>query len=107
MAKIKVYIASPYSLGDVAVNVRDQIITANTLMTLGYVPFVPLLSHFRHMMFPRNYVEWLNYAMEWIPVCDCMLRLPGKSKGADEEVALAVKLNIPVFHLIHEIVDYY
>ena len=36
--KIKVYIASPYTLGDVAVNVKNQIDAANELLELGYLP---------------------------------------------------------------------
>jgi hypothetical protein len=33
---IKVYIASPYTIGDVAVNVRHQIDAADELMSSGY-----------------------------------------------------------------------
>jgi hypothetical protein len=40
---------------------------------------------------------------EWVLRCDCLLRLPGESPGADEEVELAVKNNIPVFYSIDEL----
>lgn len=104
---IKVYIASPYVNGDVAVNVKKQIDTAHALIDKGFAPFTPLLSHFLHMAKPRPEREWLNLDLEWVKVCDCILRLPGKSKGADGEVEFAEKLNIPVFYSIDELCDYY
>lgn len=94
---IKVYIASPYAIGDTAINVKNQIDVAEILMNNNFVPFVPLLSHFQHMIHPRPSQDWLSIDFEWIPSCDCLLRLPGDSYGADEEVKLANKLGIPVF----------
>jgi hypothetical protein len=94
----KVYIASPYTLGDVAVNVRVQLETADQLMTLGFAPYVPLLTHFQHLHRPRPYEDWCRHDDDWIPCCDYLLRLPGESKGADREVRLAESLGIPVFY---------
>jgi hypothetical protein len=104
---IKVYIASPYTLGDVAVNVKTQMDVADQLITLGFAPFVPLYSHFQHMAHPRPYQVWVKLDKEWVRVCNCLLRLPGESKGADDEVALAMSLGIPVFYSIEELVEYY
>jgi len=100
---IKVYIASPYTLGDVAVNVKFQIDVANELMNLGFVPFVPLYSHFQHMVHPRPYTDWVKFDNEWVGACDCLLRLGGESKGADDEVKLAQDLGLPVFYSISEL----
>lgn len=100
----KIYIASPYTLGDVAVNVKVQMDTADVLMTHGFAPFVPLLSHFLHMNCPRPYEDWLALDNAWIPGCDAILRLPGKSSGADKEVALADSLDIPVFYEIEKLI---
>lgn len=102
--KRKVYIASPYTLGNVAVNVKTQMDTANVLMDLGFAPFVPLYSHFQHMAHPRPYADWLELDLEWLPTCDALLRLPGESKGADTEVALARELGIPVYTSIESLV---
>ncbi|GAG05287.1 unnamed protein product, partial [marine sediment metagenome] len=33
----------------------------------------------------------------WLEVCDCVLRLPGESAGADLEVERAKELGIPVY----------
>ena len=102
--KTKVYIASPYTVGDVAVNVKAQLDAADMLMDLGFTPFVPLYSHFQHIVHPRPYQEWLDLDLEWLPVCDVVLRLPGESKGADIEVKKAKELNKPVVYSFDELI---
>jgi len=104
---IKVYIASPYTIGDVAVNVKRQIDAADELMNLGFVPFAPLYSHFQHMIHPRPYQDWVRTDIEWVKVCDCLLRLDGESPGADDEVILAKGLGKPVYYSIQELNDAY
>lgn len=105
--KAKVYIASPYTLGDVAVNVKTQIDVADQLIGLGFAPFVPLYSHFQHMAHPRPYEIWTELDNVWVLSCDAVLRLPGESKGADAEVTLAQNNNIPVFYSIEELIWWY
>lgn len=104
---IKVYIASPYTLGDVAVNVKAQLDCVDELMNLGFAPFAPLYSHFQHMAHPRPYQDWIKIDLEWVNVCDCVLRLPGESTGADGEVRFAEELNKPVFYNIDELRGYF
>ena len=50
-----------------------------------------------------DYDFWLAYDMEWLKVCDCVLRLDGESPGADKEDELAKKLGIPVYYSIGEL----
>jgi len=107
MKKIKIYIASPYTLGDVAQNVKRQIDTFNELRNLGYYPFAPLHSHFFHLVYPRGYEDWLEWDFVYLETCDCVLRLDGESSGADREVEHAKMLGIPVFYSIEELVKYY
>lgn len=92
----KVYVAGPYTKGDVAVNVRTAILVGNDLMSFGYVPFIPHLTHFWHLLYPRQYEFWLAYDNCWLPFCDFVCRIPGESAGADKEVALAQQLGIVV-----------
>ena len=101
----KVYIASPYTLGDVAVNVKLQIDTADTLMNFKLLPIVPLYSHFQHMVHPRPYQDWIDIDLELVKISDCVLRLGGESKGADGEVKLAKELKIPVYYSLLELVQ--
>ena len=104
---IKVYIASPYTLGDVAVNVKAQIDVADALINLGFAPFVPLYSHFQHMVHPRPYQDWVTLDLEWVKSCDCILRLPGESSGADGEIKFAKELGLSVFYSLEELKQYY
>ena len=105
---IKVYIASPYTIGDTAVNVRRQMDVFEELVKTGKIaPFAPLLYHFQHLVHPKRPSEWLALDFEWVKVCDCLLRLPGESKGADEEEHFARTFNIPVFYSIEELKAHY
>lgn len=94
-----VYIACPYTKGDVAVNVRNGARLFEYLANAGVMPFNPLLSHFQHMMYHRDYEWWLEWDLQFIRKCDAVVRLAGESEGADREVALAKKLGLPLFIL--------
>jgi hypothetical protein len=100
---IVVYIASAYTVGDVAVNVKVQIDTADKLISLGYCPIVPLLTHFQHLVHPRPYEDWIKIDNELVLRSDVILRIPSESKGADAEVALAESNGIPVVYSIEEL----
>jgi len=104
---IKVYIASPYTDTDQAQAVKTQIDAAEMLYERGFNCYVPLLSHFTHMIHPRKYSHWIEIGLDWVSSCDCLLRLPGESRGADKEEQLARKMNLPVFHSIKEISNHY
>ncbi len=102
MRDILIYVAGPYTKGDVAVNVRNALQAAEKLVALGCWPYVPHLSHFWHMVFPHPYEFWLELDRKWLRKCDALLRLPGESSGADNEVALAESIGIPVFYSIED-----
>jgi hypothetical protein len=106
MNKIRVYIASPYSIGDKVENVRRSLEVSDRLMNKGFVPYAPLLNHFQNEMFPRPEFDWLNFDISWLCVCDVVLRLPGRSCGADKEVSVAKEKNIPVFYSIKELLKW-
>jgi len=104
MRKIKIYIAGPYTNGDTPHNVQRAIEAAEKLFTAGFVPFIPHLNHFWHIQHPHSYQAWLDYDKEWLPLCDCVLRLAGLSEGAEDECALARSLGMPVFYSIDELI---
>lgn len=105
-AAIRVYIAGPYSGGDVGKNIREAMIAWHRLRNLGFIPFCPHLSHFLHLLIPLEYEDWLLWDLEWLRVCDAVLRLPGESPGADREVLAANDLNIPVFTTIEALIEF-
>ena len=102
----KIYIASPYTIGDTAMNVKAQMDAADNLISLGFAQFCPLYSHFQHMAHPRPYEDWIRLDKEWVLVCDALLRLPGRSEGADGEYNLAMDNGIPVFENIDDLLDW-
>lgn len=98
-----VYIASPYRIGNKARNVKRQEIAALRLGDLGYVPVWPLCNHYidRHHRRPETY--WLSQDLKVLRGCNALLRLSGKSAGADMEVAFAHRHRIPVFYSVREL----
>ncbi len=112
-----VYIASAYTKGDTAINVRFQSETFDRLLSSGLViPVAPLWSHAQHMMFPRPYEDWIKYDNALIPLYDACVRLTseytpvgyrqGESSGADNEASLFRSLGKPVFLSIDSVYDW-
>ena len=98
MSKEKwVYISSPYTNGDVEANVKIQMDTFVKLKDAGFVPIAPLLLHFIHIDYPRDYEFWFDACISYLKRCDILLRLPGESGGADREVEEAKKLGIETY----------
>ena len=96
---MRVYIASAYSKGDVALNVREVILAADKLVELGHTPYIPHLTHFWHIISPKQYQFWLDYDMSFIDNwAEALLRLNNLSAGADKEVERARVLGLPVYY---------
>ena len=92
-----VYIASPYTKGDVEENVAWSISAAQSLVKSGFLPYCPLLCHFWDLQYHNSYDFWIDYNLEWLDRCDVLVRLPGESKGADLEFVYAEQVGIPVY----------
>jgi hypothetical protein len=103
---VRVYIAGPYTKGDVAVNVRNALQAAQQVAEAGHAPFIPHLYHFWHFLFPGPYEQWTRLDFVWLPACQALIRLPGESSGSDAEVARAGDLDIPVFYGIDAFLDF-
>lgn len=104
---ITVYIASPYTKGNKLENVKKSFDVALELIDLGFAPYAPLYSHYLEERSPRPYETWTKLDNEWVLRCNCLLRLPGESSGADKEVELAKEIQIPVFYSVTELAKYY
>lgn len=108
-----VYIAGPISKGDMAHNIGQANDAQIALMKAGFAPINPMLSVFvgyphdrEPNTMPRGttHADWMGMDLPLVEVCDALLRLPGESKGADNEVAHARLHNIPVFHDLDSLV---
>ena len=93
-----IYVAGPYTGGDVCANVREAGLAAFKLRDAGAVPIVPHLSHFLHYLYPRPYEYWMDWDFALLAKCDALVRLAGVSSGADREVERAREMDIPVFY---------
>jgi len=101
---MRIYIAGPYTKGDVAVNVHKAIEAGDKLAELGHIPFIPHLTHFWHLVSPKPYEFWLKIDMSFLEHwAEALLRLPGESNGADWEVETAKMRGIPVYYSISDL----
>jgi hypothetical protein len=105
--KAKIYVAGPYTEGDVDVNIRNACAAASELGDLGFAPLVPHLTHYWNTMFPRPDDFWLDLDSQFLPCCDAVFRLPGVSESSDKETTLARQLGLPVFDNIQTLLNYF
>ena len=100
-----IYIAAPYTNGDVGQNIKRVIDCADDLSKLGHTPFIPHLAHFWNIISPKPVEFWCEYDLVWLDLCDALLRLPGESVGADNEVWAAKAKCIPVYYSIKGLME--
>jgi hypothetical protein len=102
-----VFIAGPYTKPSPQENVANAIAMGTDLVSSGLcIPSIPLLVHTWDEHHPHTYQFWIEYTKHLLSKCDYLLRLPGESKGADDEVILAGELNIPVFFSRDDLINY-
>lgn len=96
-----VYVAGPYQRPDPVENTHNTIRVADRLHESGLVTcHVPHLTLLWHAIVPHSDPDyWYTYDFAVLSRCDALLRLPGDSTGADNEVDFALeRVGIPVFH---------
>ena len=93
-----IYIAGPYTHPDPVRNTHRMVKIADALLRLHVTPIVPHLSMFWHLVRPKPYRKWLEYDLQLLARADVVLRVPGRSEGADVEVTHARQLRIPVLN---------
>jgi hypothetical protein len=95
-----IYLAGPYTHGDVVANVHRAIDFAEAVAKLGCVPLVPHLNMVWDLYHKHCYEFWLKLDFAYLDRCDGLLRVPGFSPGADREVERALRHKQPVFFTI-------
>jgi len=85
-------------------NVRLQLEAKHILLDYGFIPFSPLENHFAEIYKHRKEGEWLEWDLEWLKVCDILVRIRSSHKdleisspGSDIETKFALKNSIKVF----------
>src|SRR5262245_16546995 len=95
----RVYVAGPMTLRNLDANLRRRVEAGIELIKAGYAPLVPHLTHYMRPAGGDFDLEtWLEVDLPWVEVADRLVRLSGRSPGADRETALANRLNIPTFN---------
>jgi len=103
MKPMYIYVAGPYTKGDVVLNVRFAIQEGDYISRLGHYPFIPHLTHFWHMVQPHEYQFWMEQDAQWLKKCDAVYRIKGESSGADIEVKQAQELGLIVYESVFDI----
>lgn len=94
-----VFIAGPYSNPYPVYNTRRAMAWSHVLAESSMiVPFCPHLTMFQDLLFPRPYRDWLELDKQMLRRSDAVLRIDGRSSGADGETSLAAERGLPVFH---------
>jgi hypothetical protein len=116
----RVYIAGPITRGDLAHNINQGTEAFVKLAKAGFAPHAPQWSACSgrvwrigsdlYATYPSakpnelKHADWLSVDLEYVAISDAVLRLPGESKGADQEVAEAKRLGIPVYYAVEDVV---
>ena len=99
MVRVMIYIAAPYTQGDVAENIKKVIEVADEVaLRPHFIPFVPHLTHLWHIISPHPWEFWMAIDLHFLHFANCVLRLPGESTGADQEDVIAKELGIPLVY---------
>ena len=100
-----IYIAGPIT-GEPVRGTARAILAGNKLAKLGHYPYVPHLNLLWQLVTPHDVDFWYDFDLRWLFKCDCLLRLSGKSYGADKEVEFAQQHGIPVFYKMSELLKW-
>jgi hypothetical protein len=114
--RTRVYVAGPISKGDLQHNVDQAREASVRLIKAGYAVFTPQLSVFmggndmeKNGVGPMNagisHRDWLEMDHSWVGISHAVLRLPGESVGADQEVSWALAEGIPVYTDINQLLS--
>lgn len=99
-----VYVAGPYASPDPVENSHEAIKVGDALNMTGKVAtFVPHLTLMYHLVCPHPVDFWYGFDLAAVARCDALLRMPGKSSGADKEVVAALQMGIPVFYTAEDL----
>ena len=101
--RMLVYIAAPYTKGDIGINLHRVFDVADQIIDMGHTPIIPHLTHLWHIVSPKPWEFWLKYDEAFLDISDAVLRLNGDSIGADMEVKRARELCIPVYYSVEEL----
>lgn len=78
---------------------------ASRLNEQGFATYLPQLSVLHEMVDPQPYEYWIEQGLEMVSRSDAVIRLTGKSPGADAEMEYARILDIPTLDWYEDLND--
>ncbi len=115
---VMIFVAGPISQGDLRANIRQACEAGVRLMKAGLAVHVPHLTCFMGQVYvgegaipevlPAGTAieDWYGLSLAEVHRCDAVLRLQGESRGADLEVAEAIRMGKPVFQCDEEVIQW-
>jgi len=101
--RLRVYISGPITKGDRVVNFAQACKAQQRLILHGFAPLNPMLTMMHPAAWSISHDDWIAVDLPWVEAADAVLRLPGKSSGADQECSCAMECAIPIFRTIAEL----
>lgn len=103
-----IYVAGPYRIPNIVLNVRNAALAAAEIRRFGAVPIVPHYFSYVEDLVSGNMDDdqWIEATKDQLVGCDAMYRLPGFSTGTDGEETLAVESSIPVFYDLDSLTEW-
>ena len=84
------YVAAPYTRPEPVSNTHFVYQVASAIYeNTDWCPVVPHSSLLWHLVAPRAEEYWYTYDLHLLRGCDAIVRLPGDSPGADNEIEFA------------------
>ena len=100
-----IYISGPMTHGDREQNICNAEEVFRLLMLAGYSGICPQLSGRMPGAWDIPHETWIANDLPIVGRVDAVLRLPGRSAGADEECFYAVNHEVPVYYSVPQLRD--
>ena len=101
-----IYIAAPYTYPDPIENTNKVIKTAEQIIQVGHLPYIPHLNLLWHIVVPHPPEFWYAYDLAILKRCDALLRVEGLSEGVEREVQFAIDNNILIIYGIDNFINW-
>lgn len=105
--RVRVYLAGPITQGNRDHNFAQAADAHKALLAANFSVLNPMLSMKLPGCWDIPHRTWLDSDLPWVECAEAVLRLPGPSMGADEETEHARDWNIPVFHDIPALIEFF
>lgn len=93
----RVYVSGPITMGNRNHNLFQALEVHERLIVCGFAPLNPMMTMLCPFEPRIRHDAWISVDLAWVQVSDMVLRLPGASKGGDQEVAYAESIGCPVY----------